>query len=108
MEGLLGKFQSDLGKVSDEIRQLQVQSQTMSTKLKNRRVAENKLGAFVEHMAVSEDLVSSVLDTEVSICLKLGCHMAKWEPGIAEVGYQLARVKAVLSSAPDLWVVLPF
>eukprot|EP00877_Chromochloris_zofingiensis_P003974 jgi/Chrzof1/13578/Cz08g03010.t1 len=66
MEGLLGKFQSDLGKVSDEIRQLQVQSQTMSTKLKNRRVAENKLGAFVEHMAVSEDLVSSVLDTEVS------------------------------------------
>jgi hypothetical protein len=38
MEQLLGKFQSDLGKVSEEIRQLQVQSQTMSTKLKNRYV----------------------------------------------------------------------
>ena len=65
MEGLLGKFQTDLGQVSDEIRQLQVQSQTMSTKLKNRRAAENKLGAFVEQMAVSEDLVTSVIESEV-------------------------------------------
>jgi hypothetical protein len=65
MEELLGKFQTDLGQVSDEIRQLQVQSQTMSTKLKNRRAAENKLGAFVEQMAVPEDLINSVLDAEV-------------------------------------------
>ncbi|GFH22066.1 uncharacterized protein HaLaN_19473, partial [Haematococcus lacustris] len=56
MEQLLGKFQSDLGKVSEEIRQLQVQSSTMSTKLKNRRVTETQLGAFIEHLTVSEKM----------------------------------------------------
>ena len=65
MEQLLGKFQSELGKVSEEIRQLQVQSQTMGTKLKNRRAAEQKLGTFIEHLTVSEDMVTSILDSEV-------------------------------------------
>mmetsp|Transcript_35681 Transcript_35681/g.90202 ORF Transcript_35681/g.90202 Transcript_35681/m.90202 type:complete len:761 (-) Transcript_35681:796-3078(-) len=66
MEGLLGKFQSDLGKVSEEIRQLQVQSQMMSTKLKNRRAAEQKLGTFIENLSVSETMVNSILEAEVN------------------------------------------
>lgn len=66
MEETLGKFQSDLGKVSEEIRQLQVQSQTMSTKLKNRRAAESTLGSFIDQLVVSEYLVSSIMDNEVS------------------------------------------
>ncbi len=76
MEGMLGGFQADLGKVSDEIRALQVQSQTMSTKLKNRRLAENKLGQFVEQMAVSEDIVAGIMDAEVghmSSCSLVSC-----------------------------------
>lgn len=44
---------------------LQVQSQTMSTKLRNRRAVEDKLGGFLEQVVVSEDLISSVLDSEV-------------------------------------------
>jgi hypothetical protein len=65
MEQLLGRFQSDLGKVSDEIRALQVQSQAMSTRLRNRRAIENKLGAFVEAMAVPEDMIAGIMEAEV-------------------------------------------
>ena len=38
MEGLLSKFQSDLGSISSEIQYLQDQSHSMSIKLKNRQV----------------------------------------------------------------------
>ena len=67
MEGVLGKFQSDLGKVSEEIRHLQVQSQSMGTKLKNRRAAETQLGSFIEQLTISEHLVHSIMDNEVRV-----------------------------------------
>ncbi|MEW5309332.1 MAG: hypothetical protein WDW38_001227 [Sanguina aurantia] len=66
MENLLGTFQSELGRVSEEIRTLQIQSNSMSTKLKNRRAAECKLGSFVEHITISEDLVHNVLEHEIN------------------------------------------
>lgn len=65
MEQLLGKFQNDLGTVSEEIKQLQTQSQTMSIKLKNRRAVEEQLGTFIGKMAVSKDLIDNILDAEV-------------------------------------------
>lgn len=67
MEQLLGKFQNDLGTVSEEIKQLQTQSQTMSVKLKNRRAVEDHLGGFIGKMAVSNDLIDNILDSEVRI-----------------------------------------
>lgn len=66
MEKMLGKFQTDLGQVSEEIRQLQSQSQTMSIKLKNRRAAEEKLGAFIERLAVPNDLIHGIMEAEVN------------------------------------------
>lgn len=45
---------------------LQVQSANMSTKLRNRRVAEDKLGTFLEQALVSEDLIHQVMDAPVS------------------------------------------
>eukprot|EP00803_Ostreobium_quekettii_P002813 evm.model.scf_2163.2 EVM.evm.TU.scf_2163.2 scf_2163:7928-8191(+) len=66
MEKLLGKFQTDLGQVSEEIRQLQTQSQSMSVKLKNRRAAEEKLGAFIERLAVPNDLIHGIIEAEVN------------------------------------------
>ncbi|KXZ50200.1 hypothetical protein GPECTOR_17g837 [Gonium pectorale] len=66
MEQLLAKFQSELGKVGEEIRQLQVQSQSMGTKLRNRRAAETQLGAFIEQLTVSEELVEAIMDNEVN------------------------------------------
>lgn len=56
---------------SEEIRQLQVQSQTMSTKLRNRRATEHRLGSFIEHLTVSERMVNGILEGEVSA----------WQPG---------------------------
>lgn len=48
----------------------QVQSAAMSTKLRNRRVAEDKLGSFLEQALVSEDLIHQVMDAPVSGVLK--------------------------------------
>ncbi|GIL58131.1 hypothetical protein Vafri_12985 [Volvox africanus] len=66
IEQLLGRFQSELGKVGEEIRQLQVQSQSMGTKLRNRRAAEAQLGSFIEQLLISDELVTSIIDHEVS------------------------------------------
>lgn len=38
----------------------------MSTKLRNRRVAEDKLGTFLEEALISEDLIHQVMDAPVS------------------------------------------
>jgi hypothetical protein len=40
MEGMLGKFTSDLGNISSEIRALQEQSTSMSVRLRNRRTVQ--------------------------------------------------------------------
>ena len=52
MEDMLGKFQADLGNISTEIRALQEQSQSMSVKLKNRKGTEQKLGQFIDSIAI--------------------------------------------------------
>ncbi|GJP50061.1 hypothetical protein CLOM_g9206 [Closterium sp. NIES-68] len=65
MESLLGGFQADLGAVSAEIKDLQERSMGMAQRLRNRRAAEGRLGRFVEEMAVSPDLIDTVVDGEV-------------------------------------------
>jgi hypothetical protein len=66
MESLLSGFKTDLGKISSEIRSLQEQSLGMSIKLRNRKAAERRLGAFVEEITVPPELIASVLDDDVS------------------------------------------
>ena len=86
MESLLGGFQSDLGKISSEVRgavikycggalclrsrsqikSLQEQSFTMSLTLRNRKTAEAQLGQFVEDISVPPKLISAIVDGEVS------------------------------------------
>ncbi len=51
--------------VGEEIRQLQVQSQSMGTKLKNRRAAESQLGSFIEQLTISDEMVAAILEGEV-------------------------------------------
>lgn len=65
MENTLGKFQMDLGQVSQEIKQLQNQSQTMSIKLRNRRNAEEQIGGIVDKMAVPLEMINSIIYSEV-------------------------------------------
>ena len=61
MEDMLGKFQADLGNISSEIRALQEQSQSMSVRLRNRKAAEARLGAFLENVAIPPALIDGVL-----------------------------------------------
>lgn len=65
MEEMLGKFQSDLGNISTEIRSLQEQSQSMSLKLKNRKGAEQQLGTFIENIAIPGNLIDGIMQTDV-------------------------------------------
>ncbi|KAK9819744.1 hypothetical protein WJX72_001832 [[Myrmecia] bisecta] len=65
MEEMLGKFQGDLGNISTEIRSLQEQSQSMSVKLKNRKGTEQKLGSFIENVAIPPALVEGIMASEV-------------------------------------------
>lgn len=61
MEQMLGKFQSDLGNISSEIRALQEQSQSMSVRLRNRKAAEAKLGTFLDNLALPPALIDGIL-----------------------------------------------
>jgi hypothetical protein len=65
MEQMLGRFQGDLGNISTEIRSLQEQSQSMSIKLKNRKAAEQKLGAFLANLVVPTGLIEGIMQRDV-------------------------------------------
>ena len=66
MESLLSGFKNDLGKISSEIKTLQEQSLGMSIKLRNRKAAERRLGVFVEEITVPPELITSVLEEDVT------------------------------------------
>mmetsp|Transcript_21139 Transcript_21139/g.37752 ORF Transcript_21139/g.37752 Transcript_21139/m.37752 type:complete len:358 (-) Transcript_21139:140-1213(-) len=66
LEQLLGKYQGDLGRVGEEIRQLQVQSHAIGTKLRNRRSTESRMGTFIEELTLSEDFVNIILECDVN------------------------------------------
>jgi len=66
MESLLVGFQTDLGNISSEIKSLQEQSSTLSIRLKNRKAAEEELGAFVENLTVPPQLITNILESEVN------------------------------------------
>lgn len=65
MQDMLGKFQSNLGGISDEIKTLQNESLNMNVKLKNRREVADRLRAFLEKVAVSEELIQSICDGKI-------------------------------------------
>merc|ERR1719412_1513191 len=66
MENLLLSFQSDLGSISTEILNLQQQSVEMNLRLKNRQSVRGELSQFVDDLVVTEQLISTILDTPVS------------------------------------------
>ena len=61
MEGMLGRFQSDLGNVSGEIRSLQEQSSSMGVRLRNRRSVQERLEAFIDHVSIPPQLIFGVV-----------------------------------------------
>jgi len=62
IEGLLGKYASDLATISTDIRALQQQSQTMNKKLKNRRALQGGLSDFIERVALLPSLIHTIME----------------------------------------------
>ena len=65
MEDMLGRFQGNLGNISSEIRTLQEQSQGMSIKLRNRKAFEERLGSFLDNVAISSNLIEGIVNSPV-------------------------------------------
>ena len=65
MEDMLGRFQGNLGNISSEIRTLQEQSQGMSVKLRNRKAFEERLGGFLDNVAISSSLIEAIVQSPV-------------------------------------------
>lgn len=66
MQEMLLGFQADLGGISDEIRHLQEESRSMSTKLQNRRDVEAQLQQFLDKMVLPPDMVATLTGKEVN------------------------------------------
>lgn len=62
---MLGRFQGNLGNISSEIRTLQEQSQGMSVKLRNRKAFEERLGGFLDNVAISSSLIEGIVNNPV-------------------------------------------
>ena len=60
MQDMLHDFQFHIGKISSEIKQLQDDSMVMSVKLRNRRAGEARLHAFLQSVAVPEEMVRTL------------------------------------------------
>jgi len=60
MQEMLQGFQTDLGGISEEIKHLQDESLSMSVRLKNRRLAEEKLHIFLENTSITPDLAAAI------------------------------------------------
>ncbi|XP_039826180.1 vacuolar protein sorting-associated protein 52 A-like isoform X4 [Panicum virgatum] len=63
---LLSGFQAHIGSISWEIRSLQVKSLDISAQLKNRKLVETKLAAFVEEIIAPPGLVDILVNGEVN------------------------------------------
>eukprot|EP00753_Platysulcus_tardus_P019193 PLAT7068.2.p1 GENE.PLAT7068.2~~PLAT7068.2.p1 ORF type:complete len:697 (-),score=327.43 PLAT7068.2:62-2080(-) len=65
MQHMLGDFQTALGGISAEIKQLQEQSMTMNIKLRNRKAVEAKVSMFVDKIVVKEELIKAICEDPV-------------------------------------------
>lgn len=66
MENMLMSFQSVLSNISTEITHLQKKSVAMSVQLTNRQSVKAQLSQFIEDMAVSEEMIMSIMETPVT------------------------------------------
>ena len=65
LETMLTKFQKDLGNISNEIKSLQEQSQSMSISLKNRKNLDEQLNSYLESITLSPVLIDNICNREI-------------------------------------------
>jgi hypothetical protein len=66
MQEVLRGFQEDLCGISDEIRHLQDQSTAMNLELTNRRDVQGKLQAFLDNVALPENMIKTICDGDIN------------------------------------------
>ncbi|KAJ3124817.1 hypothetical protein HK098_000857 [Nowakowskiella sp. JEL0407] len=66
MDSLLSTFQSDLAKISLEIKNLHVKSLNMNCELENSRAVQERLNNFLEGVLVSPELIRKISDGEIN------------------------------------------
>ena len=58
--------QEDLCGISDEIRHLQDQSANMNLELTNRREVQSKLQAFLDNVALPENMIKTICEGDIN------------------------------------------
>ncbi|XP_048529668.1 vacuolar protein sorting-associated protein 52 A-like isoform X5 [Triticum urartu] len=77
---LLSGFQVHIGSLSSELRSLHEKFLDLGVRLKNRKLAETKLAAFVEEIVAPPGLVNAIIDGEVSAYV-IGIFSSMRKPG---------------------------
>ncbi|KAG2187646.1 hypothetical protein INT44_005336 [Umbelopsis vinacea] len=65
MEEMLNVFQTDLGNISREIKNLQERSTEINIKLKNRKVVEGRLGHILDNVVVAPHMIRKIVESDV-------------------------------------------
>ncbi|KXS13007.1 Vps52-domain-containing protein [Gonapodya prolifera JEL478] len=66
LEGLFEGFQSELGGLAEEIRDLKERSERMDVKLKNRSAVERQLSVLLDGVVLSPSLIRKICDGEIN------------------------------------------
>ncbi|EAY07005.1 Vps52 / Sac2 family protein [Trichomonas vaginalis G3] len=66
IQELLEKFKKSLGNLSTEICTLQDKSETLTTKLGNRKNFENKYGEFTQSITLTRNFISTIMQNDVN------------------------------------------
>ncbi|KAI9016791.1 Sac2 family-domain-containing protein [Hyaloraphidium curvatum] len=85
MEALLSGFHAELGAIGTEIQALQEQSDSWSTRHKNRAVVQQQLNNVLEGLVVSPELIRRIADGEVG---------EVYVQAVAELDKKIAYVKS--------------
>jgi Skp family chaperone for outer membrane proteins len=92
IEGIVGKFQTKLGKIADDVSKLQDKSKKYTIALNNRRELEKELHEFLDGILLTPQLVRDLIQNEVDL---------KYIERLEEFSKVLQNVNSVVSSSKD-------
>ncbi|XP_048529659.1 vacuolar protein sorting-associated protein 52 A-like isoform X4 [Triticum urartu] len=99
---LLSGFQVHIGSLSSELRSLHEKFLDLGVRLKNRKLAETKLAAFVEEIVAPPGLVNAIIDGEVNDDYIKSLNMLSKKLRFAQVDPLLNASKALKDIKQEL------
>lgn len=67
IEEMLVKFKASLGQLSTDICTLQAKSQTLTTKLGNRKKFEEQYGEFTQSITLTREFITNIMSTDIGV-----------------------------------------